>query len=309
LLQNSGYLIKGNKAYTIIDEELEKILYPTLITRYSVITKAERTFQTYLIARNENQEYFKINIYGLVDLNFGDKVCLICGKRLEENNSISNYCKKCLTISEETYKKCLFYSPKIIYNKKCTIEDIPCKVEENVEKCYSKYMLYFGRFGETIKVGISKINYGSSKYKRLINQGLNEAIVIYPFRSLPEVTAYERMLVDEIGIQEKLTFEDKVENLLTPSLMKIENFYSIKQMKELFGKRKIKKIDIYRDNQLENIISSSFTIKIKKKIKKIRGTIIYTQGNIGLIKNNETITFFDISNLVGRELVRRDNEW
>ncbi|UJG44417.1 MAG: DUF2797 domain-containing protein [Candidatus Heimdallarchaeum endolithica] len=308
MTQNIEYIEGIRNQYQVAKSELEEIFFPTVVTRYSVILGSGTTYHTYLIARNANLDYYRITLNGLIDLNFGKKVCLTCGKKINENET-KTYCNNCTTEEEEKYKNCLFHSPFKYYNKKCTLEYQPCQVLGNREKCYSKYILYFGRFGEKIKVGISRFSYGKYKYKRIIEQGLNEAIVVYPFNSLPEVTFYERMLIDELGLAEKITFEEKVEALLNPTFIEIETYYPLKQIKELFYNKKLKKIDVYPDNLLENVVSSSFDITLKKNIKKLSGTIIFTQGNVGIIKKTNELTFFDISKLVGRELERRNEEW
>ncbi len=308
LTQNIEYIEGINNQYHVERRELEAIYFPTVVTRYSVLLSTGTTYHTYLIARNENLNYYRVILNGLINLDFGKKVCLTCGKTLNENE-IRKYCNNCITEEEEKYKNCLFHSPFKHYNKKCTLEYQPCQMLGNREKCYSKYILYFGRFGEKIKVGISRFSYGKYKYARIIDQGLNEAIVVYPFNSLPEVTYYERMLIDELGLAEKITFEEKVEALLNPTFIEIETYYPLKQIKELFYNKKLKRIDVYPNNLLENVISSSFDIKLKKNINKLSGTIILTQGNVGLIKRMNEITFFDISKLVGRELERRNEKW
>jgi len=143
-----------------------------------------------------------------------------------------------------------------------------------------------------------------SVWSKNIGSGLNEAFVIYPFYSLHEVTSFERFLVDEIGIDERITFVDKVNSLLDYSFTKLTYYYSPRQLKELFPAKKIKHFDFYPDNPLSSLLLHKFNIEAKRTVDTLFGNIIFTQGNVGLIKDDDMLTFFDISNLSGR-IIRR----
>ncbi|MHA1408654.1 MAG: hypothetical protein ACTSSG_14910, partial [Candidatus Heimdallarchaeaceae archaeon] len=67
-------------------------------------------------------------------------------------------------------------------------------------------------------------------------------------------------------------------------------------------------MNFHPDNPLENILSTSFTIHQEKNISNLKGRIIFTQGNVGVLKKHYEFVFFDINRLVGR-IVRRDTTW
>ena len=133
LTQNIEYIEGIRNQYQVTKAELEAIYSPTVVTRYSVLLNTGTTYHTYLIARNENQNYYRIILNGLINLDFGKKVCLTCGKKLNENE-IGKYCNNCTTEEEEKYKNCLFHSPFKHYKKKCTLEYQPCQMLGNREK-------------------------------------------------------------------------------------------------------------------------------------------------------------------------------
>jgi len=298
--------INTNLIYQTQREEVLNIWWKPIISKYFVTITDSSLYRTNLLVRNTISDHYKISLDGLISLNLGDYVCLRCGSI--SSNFQGNICLNCKTREETAYEQCLFHSPYSIYEKKCTIDNVACNLDETIEKCFSKFYLYFGRFGEIIKVGISRLTIGKLKYRRLIEQGLNEAVVVYPFNSLAGVTAAERLLIDEFGLKESITFEEKVNSMSEASLIQIENLYSINQIKELFFDKNIKQINIYPDNQLNDILPSFALIKSEKYITKIQGLIIYTRGNIGLLKQGKILTFFDISKLVGR-MVERDIIW
>ncbi len=247
-----------------------------------------------------------MSLNGLLSINFGSYCCLRCGNT--SSTSSGRLCAECKTSEEEAFENCLFRSPHAIYENKCVIEKPACNEKSNIEKCFRDYYLYFGRFGEIIKVGISRLSLGKFKYRRPIEQGLNEAIVVYPFRSLNEVTAAERLLIDEFGMKESITFLEKVSSLEEPCQIKIEDFYPITQIRELFIDKNIKQLSLYPDNPLNDIISGDSIIKSEKFIDQLKGLIVFTQGNIGLIKRGHEFTFFDISKLVGR-IIESEKQW
>ena len=295
-----------NLIYLVQNEEILSIYWKPIISKYFVTVTDSNTFNTNLLVQTATSEFFKISLNGLLSINFGSYCCLRCGNT---NSTISSrLCAECKTSEEEAFENCLFRSPHTIYENKCLIEKPACNEKSNIEKCFRDYYLYFGRFGEHIKVGISRLSLGKFKYRRPIEQGLNEAIVVYPFRSLNDVTAAERRLIDEFGMKESITFLEKVSSLEEPCMIKIEDYYPIKQIRELFIEKNIKQLSLYPDNPLNNILSGESILNSEKFIDQLKGSIIFTQGNIGLLKQCQDLTFFDISKLVGR-VIENDEQW
>jgi len=295
-----------NLVYLVQNEEILSIYWKPIISKYFVTVTDSNNYNTNLLVRTATSEFFKISLNGLLSISFGNYCCLRCGNT--SSTIAGRLCAECKTSDEEAFENCLFRSPHTIYEDKCLIEKPACNEKSNIEKCFRDYYLYFGRFGELIKVGISRLSLGKFKYRRPIEQGLNEAIVVYPFRSLNDVTAAERLLIDEFGIKESITFLEKVSSLEEPCLIKIEDFYPITQIRELFVKKNIKQLSLYPDNPLNDIISGDSKTKSEKFIDQLKGFIIFTQGNVGLIKRGHDLTFFDISKLVGR-IIENDEQW
>jgi len=248
----------------------------------------------------DNIRYERKILFGLINYEIKGKYCLRC--RTEINHS-SKFCDECTAEEECVYFRCLYHSPWKYFGGECTNNNPICNYNENVFKCFADYYLYLGRFGTNIKVGISRLGKGKNKFYRLVHQGLNEAIVIFPFRSLPAVTRYERFLIDEIGIKERITFEEKAYDLTHGYDENIEYYYSLKQIKELFDSKKVLHLQLYPDNPLNDIIGSMSDVAKKQDIDKLTGMIIYTQGNMGVLKVGNNLQLFDINKLIGREIV------
>ncbi|MHA1221895.1 MAG: DUF2797 domain-containing protein [Candidatus Heimdallarchaeaceae archaeon] len=294
--------------FSLFKDERELFYYESVVNSFSVLKQFGNSYQSFLVIRENVDEFYRVVLAGLITLAFEKKVCLRYGNEINMEDTSSVYCNKCVEEHERKYKECLFHSPYLIYNRKCTIRNILCKEKENIQKCFKKYYLYLGRFGNIIKVGVGNLYYSKYKYSRILNQGLNEAIIVSPFHSLEEATRYERFLIDEIGIEERIRFEEKVESLLEPTQTRLEDYFPLKQMKELFVGKKIIQMNFFPDNPLEHILSSSFSIHQEKLIFDLNGRIIYIQGNIGVLKKHYELVFFDVNRLVGR-IVRRDRTW
>jgi len=277
----------------------------TVVHNY-FINKEKDRYVSYIVLSSD-VEYFLKPLSGLINLEIGDKFCLRCKNRIDETSKM-NYCKDCTSLEENTYIECLYHSPKAMYNQDCTIKKPQCGINENINRCFGDFYLYIGRFGTNIKTGIGKLGRGKNRFYRLVQQGLNEAIIVYPFHSLPDVTKNERFLIDEIGIKERITFEEKAFDLTNGYEEKLNYYYTVNLVKELFKKKRAKHIDIYKDNPLSEILNSSSNIIINQEIKILKGIIVFSQGNIGILKREDNMIIFDISKIISRE-VKEGSEW
>ena len=287
--------------------DLLEVDWSPIISGYSVLQSFGSDFRSFLTVMDSPSSSYRIFLSGLISLHFGSKLCLRCFSELSKDSS-DPYCSSCYSSSETSYRLCLFHSPKSVFSHPCSPSSPACGDLSNVSKCFSRYYLYFGRFGDSIKVGISRLYYGKFKFSRIIQQGLNEAIVIYPFSSLVEVTAFERFLIDEIGIQERFSFREKVDNLLSFTSTHLSDYYPLNQIRELFPDRTIKHFNLFPDNPLEHVISSSLDIEVLSVVDDLVGNVIYTQGNVGVLKQYNRLIFFDLSKLTGR-LISGGPEW
>ncbi len=289
------------------DDSDEDFSFLPVVSSYSVLPIDSDCFVSYIIIKENQEVMIRCLLDGLLYLTFGEKRCLKCGmlNLLKDDR----YCKYCDDDEDIAYLKCLFHSPLKVYGSKCFADHPLCSYTDNIYRCFDRYYLYIGRIGEQIKTGISRYRSSSLKFKRLIEQGLNEAWIIYPFESLSDVTSFERLLIDEYGLEERITFAEKVENLIYPSTISLESFFTENQYKELFPDKKIIKKEYYREGFFNNYLSSSFEIVLKQETDEIQGNVVFSQGNIGVVKQKYQLTFFDISKLIGKTVKTEGDLW
>jgi len=136
--------------YLSKNKEISNIYWMPIIAKYYVIASDLSEFQSCLQVRTSISESYKITLNGLISLRFDEYCCIRCGLKRTEN--YGRICSNCKTREEQAFETCLYHSPHSIYENFCTKEESACEIQDNVPKCFCNYYLYFGRFGEMIKV-------------------------------------------------------------------------------------------------------------------------------------------------------------
>lgn len=260
-----------------------------------------------LVIDEGNGSSFTIELDGEIFLSLGMKRCLSCGEIIHRNTShaICDVCKESL---QYKCRRCLFEGPGKPFNVECTPKNPPCQLEYMQARCWSSYYLYLGRFCNKIKVGVSSCKRRDGKYYRLIEQGLDEALVLSKFPSLKEAMDAETQIAELFNLTTYFTFVDKV-NLLVEQETSNEvnhnfNEYIIK-LKELYPDITFSFVDLI---DVWPKIASEYTIKKVSFPHTIKGNIKASRGNVLLIEplnlkqSDKYLLAYNLSHLVGCEL-------
>ncbi len=209
-------------------------------------------------------------------------VCEICLGPSEED-----VCSNCQSIElddDERYleiKKCNYLEPdsQLVKVGWCTHDFYPCGYYENRETCHQSYLLYVGRFNSRFKVGISRRSRGETV--RLVEQGLNEALVLQKIDGLPFALALEHHLSNELNVPDRLTTDEKGESFAqsTSNSEVAEKFERIGEIflsiahrynLEISHQNLIPDLDLKDAKVLTVTASQNLTLK---------GTIVWLQGD------------------------------
>lgn len=300
-------IIKDNQSSNRILSSLEESFTSNLpiITRYLWKLGIEsKSLQ--LLVDEGNGSSFSIELDGELFLDFGVKRCLSCGETIQRTSSQA-ICEVCKESLHYKCRRCIFEGPGIPFNSICTPENPPCKLDYMCSKCWSDHYLYLGRFGNNIKVGTSNCQRKEGKYYRLIEQGLDEALVLSKFQSLQEVLSVETQIAEMFNLTTFFTFADKVDLLQKPEITnECDLHLYLSKLERLFPDITFSFVDL--TDVWQKLPSNSLIRKISFS-HSIRGTVKASRGNILFVQpfdnqSSENILYaYNLSHLVGCELL------
>jgi len=243
-----------------------------------------------------------------------DKYCITCQKKTIELDW-NKLCPACAnSISSKKYA-CIYTQTGHPFGKKCFPNENPVCQDEyfKAKYCSSEYVIYLGRFGSSLKVGITRYQdeEGEKIYTyRIINQGFDNAIVFKGQESLnlKDVQELEKKIGDYFQIPMRLGFQDKkfslgsLNDTLDPKILeKIARL-----VEETFPEIVLLEVIQNRDNywgfyqdQYKRIKKLAI-LPEKKKIDKIIGEVIMARGELALIEEEGQQYWINIRNLYGR---------
>ncbi|MEA2070208.1 MAG: DUF2797 domain-containing protein [Asgard group archaeon] len=283
------------------EKEESLSVVPHLIRRYFWRFRGD-IVEPYLLVDSHEGTSYTIKLTGKIFLTLGGKYCTNCGEKLPQN-SYENVCGKCQEQLFYKYLRCIFDGPGTPFNKECTRESPACGSPRFASKCWSKHYLYIGIFGSIRKVGTSSLSRKEGKYYRLIEQGLDDAVVVQPFPSLKAVLAAEDHVSEELSIATKITTIEKL-NQITEYTEDEEvlnwHAYAYK-LRKIYPEKQISLIDI------DDIWSYSFEphqISYEPYPDKLEGEIVYMKGNLMVINPFDRATFqgINLNRLRGRAI-------
>lgn len=261
------------------------------------------TVSPYLLVDSGDGSSFSLKLEGNLYLDLGEKYCQICGELIPRDSSES-ICTNCFESNYYRCRRCIFEGPGIPFGESCTKEKFPCQSLDNQLRCFGDHYLYIGRFGNILKVGTSYSKRSDGNYYRLIEQGLNEAVVFKGFSSLHDVLAAEARISDYCNYTTALPFMDKVEQLQPTTNTSIDfNWHRIaKNILEIYPEKKASYIDL---SGLWSQTILSEPIKTVWNPLTISGEIVFSRGNILLVKeqpSSKNVLGINLSRLVGFEI-------
>ncbi len=253
---------------------------------------------------------YTIPLDGTLFLEFGLKRCLYCNEVIPRTtrDAICDLCRDSLLYK---CQRCIFEGPGKPFDDKCTLESYPCQLSWKHVRCYSDHYLYLGRFGNKVKVGTSNCRRSEGKYYRLIEQGLDEALVLSKFNSLESVLAAESMIADQLHLTTFLTFVDKIQLLSNyEATTEIVSLYAYaEQLLELYPDCTITNIDLL---ETWGQINADLNIKTVSFPNALAGEVIYSRGNVLLVRpveqlDSEKVVYaYNLSHLKGLEILTTD---
>ncbi|MCY3412084.1 MAG: DUF2797 domain-containing protein [Candidatus Heimdallarchaeota archaeon] len=246
-----------------------------------------------------------------ITLIFGEFICTRCRSYATLRHGYCDYC-----IHEEmefvTRINCLFNNNEEVDT--CKKPKPLCCSSENAKFCFQKYILYLGRIGESIKVGISREKRQGGYLLRLLEQGLEEAIVIKSFKNLPEVLIAEKWF-ENIGFASRITDVEKCEQIQTSLDLKetgtpyvsilgqpniavnaMFSFWPKSMILEKFGNMQIEYLNLYDHKKYAKTIIPNQSPQLKGKILRIIGQYM-------VIDTGKISVFVNLSKFLHREVL------
>ncbi len=268
----------------------------------------------------------------IISVKLGKLICNRCKKQYSTIALSDNLCPDCynLDVMYNIRKQCMFGRKDAMINSNldCTINSPACGYKENVYYCFQSYIVYLGRFGNIIKTGISRKHRSGGFIKRLIEQGLNEAIYIDSFPSLKLAIKAERWLINT-GIAERITLQDKISelqqhekyknkfsrsisNINLPVFDKITEYifnkwehsilldiYPISQLNEKFQNSKINHVFLFPDVYYTNL----------KKLQSLQNlSLVNFHGDILIFEKNKQLYYIRAQEFLNKKIIEITNK-
>ena len=257
-----------------------------------------------------------------IQLSFNDYICNRCHQMVDKLEF--DLCSNCMEVDNDFQirLKCIFNKKDSMLQEGCTKVKPACRSLDNVRFCFQKYILYIGRIGDHIKIGISRKNRRGGYLSRLIEQGLNEAIVIDSINSLPEVAKEEQWFRD-IGMPDKITGKQKInciENskIVYTELVKkpvygendsirvfdnsqllrdynLSSVWTFALMREKYNLEELHHFLLYPDN------ITSFP-NLKERVDRLAGEVLYIQGSKVITRDQEKYYINEMNSLKHKQI-------
>ncbi|RLI72078.1 hypothetical protein DRO91_02815 [Candidatus Heimdallarchaeota archaeon] len=302
---------KNRTLRTTIEEQCQ---YPRQIIRRYWLKMTENKIKPLLLVDNGDGTSYSIALEGEVYLKLGEKFCERCGKRIPRE-SYEAVCIECY--NKEAYKarRCIFEGPGEPYGKKCSKENPPCGNRENIIRCYGEHLVYIGRFGTIIKVGITSRKRSEGKYYRLIEQGLDEAIIMKGVATLKEALKIEATISEKFGIRTAIRFGEKVDEItkMPPEekkKRKLDWHNWAEKLLALWPEKKITFLDLkglWKDWEGKITPKKVFTpLELTGEVMLVKGNVLILKSKNEETKNKEKYYAINLSRLKGFELISEE---
>ncbi len=292
--------------------------------QYQVIRKYSfDTDEYYLWIEDENLDFNKFSLVKgeTVKMKFDVFVCSRCKNSM--NYNYLGLCDDCSLLESDFHIRlnCIFNKDDAMIHNGCTKYSPACGNVNNSKYCFQKYILYIARFQEIIKIGISRKNRKGTFIHRLIEQGLNEAIVINDISSLVEAVNHERWFM-QMGYNSSISFNDKLMQLKSSNKLNIEgqiiNFsdkievfgvsnnylssiFTEKMMRERFINNDLTHYSIYPEFEAIHNLKSNEQLSGGKE--QISGEIIDIIGSLLIIRKSDNYYLYDLKRIENRILL------
>ncbi|MBN1329957.1 MAG: DUF2797 domain-containing protein [Candidatus Heimdallarchaeota archaeon] len=281
----------------------------SVIKRYLWKVEGDAVHPYLLVDAGDGSSY-SIRLEGKLYLDLGERFCQLCGELIPPDSSDA-ICKTCFESQYYKCRRCIFEGPGEPFGRPCSKDNPPCQSRDNTLRCYGQHYLYIGRFGNLLKVGTSYAKRYDGSYYRLIEQGLNEAIVIKGFPSLEKVLLAEKQLSEHFNYRTVLTYLDKIEQLQQDQQAeRLEiNWHALAdEILEIFPEVKVSYIDLTNFWPQRKY---SFPIKTVWNPVSLQGEAVYAQGNILVLEEQKAnITNYlgiNLSRLIGFEIFTQED--
>jgi hypothetical protein len=305
-LGGSKVIIKNdlskNRVLLALQEEL--MTSNSIITRFLWKTSVDQLTLQLLVDQGDGTSY-TIQLDGEVFLEFGNKHCLNCGEIIPRTSSEA-ICDACRTEIFYLCRRCIFDGPGKPFGTTCSPDDPPCKQAWRVNWCWNNHYLYVGRFGNGLKVGTSNCKRKEGRYYRLMEQGLEEAVVLQRFPSLEAVLTAEDNIADQCRLRTYFTFVDKIrlltEGTNTEESINLHNY--AETLAAIYPDLDISIVDLV---DLWPKFDKSWVVKKISFPNTIEGKIVYARGNLLLVQprrpdSSKLVYAYNLRHLVGYEV-------
>ncbi len=286
-------------------------------TAIKTILEKDKTITYNLVLQNRIgiSSLFSLEIGNFVNISLFKKRCKVCRRSVELNvEYICIICHESLIKHNESYytrKDCIYFRETSLLSRYsyCASNSPLCKNMQNAMYCHSKFILYVGRFNNEFKVGISSRKRGL--YTRVVEQGLNEAIIIDGINNLMEALFHEECISNELKIETRISTQDKLLSFVSTennndNMQFISNKFA-DYINSNFNLQMINLRYFYLNNSF-NLIDNKIQLeRTDTDNSGIKGKIIFLQGNFMVLSLEEKNYLIDLKKLVGRDVYLYDN--
>jgi hypothetical protein len=149
----------------------------------------------------------------------------------------------------------------------------------------NNYSLYLAGFGSLLKVGISV---GFRLEQRLMEQGADFGVKVLDVRDGKEVRKLEKRVSNILGVSDRLTGEQKAEQLLGDPNLCMKNINeALKKLNENGIVSEPEIIDMRRFYRLENVTNPEF-LEIKQGMV-LKGRCVSAKGNLLVLDGDKVV--------------------
>jgi hypothetical protein len=298
-------IIKQTTKNRILESKPEELSVPSrLVSRY-FWKQEEAGAIPYLLVSTNNGASYTLRLEGRLFLTFGSRYCLECGQPLPPN-SYQALCDFCQESDYYKRRRCIFEGPGKPFNRECTAEEPACGNPYAAARCWNDYLVYIGRLGSIIKVGLTSANRSEGKFYRLLEQGLDEALVLDSFPSLQAALLAESKISDLFGFATRIHFTEKVEELTHNTGS--SDFDSQALQQDLEGMYEGLEYHHITLEHPRNKLLSGETITTSYDFSEISGEIIYAQGNVLIVRSlidslHQELIAYNLSAFAGYQII------
>ncbi|MFX1521409.1 MAG: DUF2797 domain-containing protein [Promethearchaeota archaeon] len=257
--------------------------------------------------------HFSCILHGSLYFRLGDHFCVECGAHIAPFTFLS-LCDACLQNEDTAKFLCILKGAGAPYEKQCNLDDPPCHdLYRRDSFCQTEHLVYIGRFGSLFKAGVTRKSRKefSGMYSRLLEQGLDEALIISQGLTLPEAQRLEAKVSALLNVPKWISFAAKAESIIANVKKKLSQEEPLTKMDAI--RTKLARF-VPEDTISHVIVDHAYmmgyinpdSIEWITRPEQIEGEVAVIKGNVLITRLDSKYLVYDLAKLQGREILLGD---